>query len=279
MFFQYIIIPVLAILFISCQSDKIEALSNSIPSTLHLDKLEELKIFLAEENSKSLMILVDGKVIVEAYFNGHRPNDLWQWNSAGKTLVTSIIGIAQQEKLLNINDKVSDYLGTGWTNMPIQKENLITIKNLLSMTSGIDDTKQLVIKRNLTHTADAGERWAYGNVFQKLIDVVEKASKQDFNTYFDTKIGKKLGMQGFWRFGQVFKTYRSDTKSMAKFAKLILNNGQWKGEQIIDKNFIKEAINSSQNLNPSYGYMWWLNGKEHFMTPKSQEVFLWKINS
>ncbi len=53
-----------------------------------------------------------------------------------KTLTATLTGIAQQEGLLNINNKVSDYIGTGWTSMPLAKENLITNKHLLSMTSG-----------------------------------------------------------------------------------------------------------------------------------------------
>ena len=61
---------------------------------------------------------------------------LWYWASAGKTLTSTVSGIAQEEGLININNKVSDYLGTGWTSESLDKENLITCKNLLSMNSG-----------------------------------------------------------------------------------------------------------------------------------------------
>ena len=56
-----------------------------------------------------------------------------------KTLTATVTGIAEQEGYLNINDKVSDYLGTGWTSAPSLKENLITNKHLLTMSSGLDD--------------------------------------------------------------------------------------------------------------------------------------------
>ena len=115
---------------------------------------------------------------MEEYFNGHTATSSWQWNSAGKTLVATTTGIAQQEELLNINDKVSQYLGTGWTIEPLEKENLITSRHLLTMTSGINDESDLVIKPNLTYLADAGTRWSYHNVFQKLMDVVAAASNQ-----------------------------------------------------------------------------------------------------
>jgi len=49
---------------------------------------------------------------LENYFNGHDANSLWYWASAGKTLTSTMTGIAQQEGLLNINNKVSQYIGT-----------------------------------------------------------------------------------------------------------------------------------------------------------------------
>lgn len=210
---------------------------------------------------------------MEEYFNGHTRSAEWEWNSAGKTLVTTTIGISQQENLLNINNKVSDYLGTEWTNMPLEKENLITVRHLLTMTSGIDDTRQLVIKSNLTYIADAGTRWAYGNVFQKLTNVVAGVSNKDFETYFNEKLKNRIGMDGRWNFGIIYTIYHSTTRSMARFGLLALNKGKWRNEQIVDEAFFSESINTSQDLNPSYGYMWWLNGKEKFMLPGSQTFF------
>jgi CubicO group peptidase (beta-lactamase class C family) len=131
-----------------------------------------LKEYLSQKNTKSFIILVNGRIVMEEYFEGHTENSSWAWNSAGKTLVAAITGFAQQEGLLNINNKASDYLGAEWSSMPSAKENLITVKNLLNMTAGNDDTKQYVIKANISYVADAGIRWAYSNVFQKLMDVV-----------------------------------------------------------------------------------------------------------
>lgn len=235
--------------------------------------IEDLKTFLAEKNSKSFMILVNGRIALEAYFNGHGKDATWQWNSAGKSLVSATTGIAQQEGLLNINNPVNQYLGIGWTSESTAKENLITVKHLLSMTSGLDESSDIVIKSKLTYVADAGTRWAYSNVFQKLMDVVSVASKQYFENYFNTKIKNKLGMDGFWNDGLIFKIYNSNTRSMARFGLLALNKGNWNNEQIINEDFFSESIKSSQNINPSYGYLWWLNGKNMFMVPGSQDVF------
>lgn len=235
--------------------------------------IDSLKDFLAEKNTKSFMILVNGKIVIEEYFHGHTANTNWEWNSAGKTLVATTIGIAQQEGLLSIHHKVSDYLGTSWTNMPLEKENLISVRHLLSMASGIDDTKQLVIKSNLNYVADAGTRWAYGNVFQKLTDIVAEASHQNYESYFNAKLKNKIGMNGQWNVGLIFTIFHSNTRSMARFGLLALNKGKWQNEVIIHEDFFTESIQSSQNINPSYGYLWWLNGKEKHMIPGEQTVF------
>ena len=231
-----------------------------------------LKAYLIEKNTKSFMILVNGRIVMEEYFNGHTANDTWEWNSAGKTLVTATTGIAQQEGLMNIEDKVTKQLGN-WTSMPSEKENLITSRHLLTMTSGINDEKELVIRSNLSYMADAGTRWSYHNVFQRLMDVVAAASKQDFETYFNAKLKNKIGMDGFWNNGVLFKLYHSNTRSMARFGLLALNLGKWKNETIVDEKFFKESVTTSQNINPSYGYLWWLNGKTKYMLPGGQTVF------
>ena len=237
------------------------------------NKLEELKSFLIDENTKSFMILANGRVVVEEYYNGHTASDAWQWNSAGKTLVTATTGIAQQNGLIDINNKVSDYIGNEWTSTTTQQEDLITVKNLLSMTSGLDDEPQLVIKPNLTYLADASTRWAYGNVFQRLMNVVEDAGGVEFENYFNNELRDKIGMEGFWNNGIIYRIYNSNTRSMARFGLLASQNGNWDGEQIINENFFIESKTTSQNINPSYGYLWWLNGKSKYMLPSTQTEF------
>ncbi len=235
--------------------------------------VQPLKDYLQQKNSRSFMILVNGRIVMEAYFNGHTPTSSWQWNSAGKTLVSAATGIAQQEGLLDINTPVSGYLGNGWTSEPIEKEILITPKHLLSMTSGINDENERVVKSNLTYLADAGTRWSYHNVFQRLMDVVGAAANEDFETYFNARVKNKIGMDGFWNNGLIFRVYHSNTRSMARFGLLALNKGKWNNEQVINESFFQESISSSQNINPSYGYLWWLNGQSTAMLPGSQAIY------
>jgi CubicO group peptidase (beta-lactamase class C family) len=243
-------------------------------------EVQPLLDFLEAKHSKSFMILVNGRIVMENYFNGHSATTNWYWASAGKTLTSTVTGIAEQEGLININNKVSDYLGTSWTSAPLAKENLITCKNLLSMNSGLDDTLgDDVSPANLQYVADAGNQWAYHNVFVKLQDVVEQASGQSWNTYFNTKLRDKIGMgsTGFWFNATGANTglriYFSTTRSMARFGLLALNNGKWNNNQVINSNYLNSATSTSQSINQAYGYLWWLNGKTSYHLPQTQLQF------
>ena len=61
---------------------------------------------------------------------------------------------------------------------------------------------------------------------------------------------------------------------MARFGLLMLNNGVWDGNTIMnDQSYLYDMIHPSQELNESYGYLWWLNGYDSFMYPQSQITF------
>lgn len=237
--------------------------------------VQPLLDYLALKNSKGFIILVNGKIVLENYFNGHSASTGWYWASAGKTLTATMTGIAQQEGLLNINNKVSDYIGTGWTSMPLAKENLITNKHLLSMTSGIEDIANGddVTPAKLTYKADAGTRWAYHNVYVKLQDVIAAASGQTWSNYFNSKLRDKIGMTGAWLQVDNNSVYFSTTRSMARFGLLMLNRGKWENSTILNEAYFNEAANTSQNINLGYGYLWWLNGKTSYHLPQSQLQF------
>lgn len=235
--------------------------------------VQPLKDFLALKNTKSFIILINGRIVMEEYFNGHSQTTPWYWASAGKTLTSTVTGIAQQEGLLNINNKVSQYIGTGWTSELLAKENLITCKHLLTMTSGLDDSTDAVDPASLIYKDDAGNRWAYHNVYVKLQDVVAAASGQTWNNYFNTKLRDKLGMEGNWFTSGNNIVYSSTSRSMARFGLMALNKGKWNGQQIINETYFTEATNTSQNINLAYGYLWWLNGKTSYHLPSSQLQF------
>ena len=238
------------------------------------DQLPSLLQFLEDNNTKGFIILYRGKIALETYMNGHTENSPWYWASAGKILSTSVVGIAQDENLLSVDDKVSDYLGLGWTSLTTEKENLITNRSLLAMTSGLDEgLGDDVSVENLKYKADTGTRWAYHNVYKKLQDVITVAANQSFTDYFNTKLKNRIGMTGAWITLDNFNVYWSNTRSMARFGLMVSANGTWNDDQIISETFLNEATESSQNINKSYGYLWWLNGKSSYQLPQSQFEF------
>ena len=239
------------------------------------EAVQPLLDYLELKHSKSFMILVNGRIVMENYFNGHSATTNWYWASAGKTLTSTVTGIAEQEGFININNKVSDYIGTGWTSETLAKENLITCKNLLSMTSGIEDIANGddVSPSSLTYKADAGTRWAYHNVYVKLQDVIAQATGQTWANYFNTKLRDKIGMNGSWLTLDNNIVYFSTTRSMARFGLLMLNKGKWKNNTILNEAFFNTATTTSQNINLGYGYLWWLNGKSSYHLPQTQLQF------
>jgi CubicO group peptidase (beta-lactamase class C family) len=237
--------------------------------------VQPLLDYLELKNTKSFIVLVNGRIVLENYFNGHTANTPWYWASAGKTLTTTLTGIAGQQGFLNTNNKVSDYLNIGWTAAPLNKENLITCKHLLTMTSGLDDALgDGVSPANLKYKADAGSRWAYHNVYVKLQDVVAAATNQTWENYFNSQLRDKIGMTGTWlTSGEDLSVYWSNTRSMARFGLLMLNKGKWNSTTIVNENYCTTATTTSQNINLGYGYLWWLNGKTSYHLPQSQLEF------
>ncbi|MFM7299799.1 MAG: serine hydrolase [Crocinitomicaceae bacterium] len=241
-------------------------------------KIDSLYNFLEQNNSKAFILLKDGKIVLEKYFGTHTPTTLWQWASAGKTITSFMTGIAQQEGHLSITDTTSNYLGQGWTNCTPQQEEKITIWNQLTMTSGLDDgvpNGYCTTDTCLIYKADAGTRWAYHNGPYTVLDsVIENATGQTLNNYTTQKLKIPTGMTGtFYQVGYN-NVFFSNARSMARFGSLILNKGNWNGNQIMtDTAYFNDMVNTSQNLNKAYGYLWWLNGKQSYMVPTLQTVF------
>ncbi|MNJ85494.1 putative penicillin-binding protein PbpX [compost metagenome] len=254
--------------------------STTNPATLGWcqDSIDKLYDWLEGSDSKAFIVLKDGKIVLEKYFGTFTADSFYVWNSAGKTLTAYAVGIAQHEGLLDIDDSTSHYLGSGWTNLTTAQENAITIKNQLTMTSGLDDAvpdMNCTDPACLTYKATPGTRWAYHNAPYTLLDsVIEVATGMSLSSWVAQKIGVKIGMTGLYVSAGYNKIFVSKPRSMARFGLLLSQDGYWNGNPVLpDLTFLNEMRNSSQSLNKSYGYLTWLNGKPSFMLPQSQFVF------
>ncbi len=238
-------------------------------------KVDSLYRFLEANGTKAFILLKDGKIVLEKYLNGHSPTSNWYWASAGKSLTATLVGIAQQENYLNISDPTSKYLEKGWTSCPAVQEDKINIRHQLTMTSGLDDgvgDPFCTLKSCLIYKADAGTRWAYHNGPYTLLDgVIEKATGKNLNLYNNQKIKTITGMDGLFIYQDYNNVFFSTARSMARFGLLILNKGNWNGTPVLsDQQYYQDMTNPSQSINESYGYLWWLNGKNSYMVPGAQ---------
>lgn len=232
------------------------------------DRVDSLYQFLEAQHTKGFIILKEGNIVLEQYFDDFTQESNWYWASAGKSLVATLIGIAQAEGALDINDTTSDYLGEGWTSATTQQEAVIKIKHQLSMTTGLSDfadDPNCLTADCLEYLQAPGERWAYYNAPYRLLqDVLSNTSGLSINAHTNQKLGNDIGLSGLW----INHVFWSNARGMARFGHLILTEGMWDGELLLtDQSYFQDMINPSQSLNPSYGYLWWLNGKGQYQVP------------
>jgi CubicO group peptidase (beta-lactamase class C family) len=234
--------------------------------------------FLQQENTKGFLVLKDGKIALEKYFGTFTKDSLWYWASAGKTVTAFLVGQAQEDGYLSIADKSSKYLGPGWTNCTAVQEDKITIRSQLTMTSGLDDgvpDNHCTLDTCLNFLAEAGSRWAYHNAPYTLLEkVLENATGQPINTLTQNKLKARTGMNGWWLTVDYDNVFFSTVRSMARFGLLIEHNGLWNNDTLLpDTAYLHQMVNTSQTMNNSYGYLWWLNGKSSYMLPTVQIIF------
>lgn len=238
------------------------------------ENIDDLYGFLNARGTKGFIALKDGKIVLEKYFGTFTQDSIWYWASAGKSLTAFLTGMAQEKGLFSIEDKTSKYLGEGWTSLLKEKEDKITLRHHLSMTTGLDDNvpdDNCMLPSCLKYKADAGTRWAYHNAPYRLIqNVIAKAWGNTYQNFMNTQLSPKTGIAGLWYDGVLY----SKPRNMARFGLLMLNKGEWGNQKILsDQSFFNSMITPSQMLNKSYGLLWWLNGQTSFMLPDLQLMF------
>ncbi len=242
------------------------------------NQIPNLYSYLQSQDSKAFLVLKDGKIVLEKYFGTFTKDSLWYWASAGKSLTSVLVGKAIEENGLKLTDTSAQYLGNAWTKCPPEKEAQISIWNQLSMTTGLDDNvpdNHCTADTCLLYLADPGSRWAYHNAPYTLLEkVLSNATGTDINSYTQLKLKNKTGMTGFWATIGSDNVFFSKARSMARFGLLVQNNCIWNTDTLLKNSiYVNQMTQSSQSMNPAYGYLWWLNGKQSFMVPGSQIQF------
>lgn len=248
------------------------------PASLGFDAaaLDALSVQAEAGGSNCLVVVKDGKIVEEDYYNGataDAPQEVW---SATKSYSSTLVGIAQDEGLLSIDDLATDSIPE-WAGTPSES---VTVRNLIAndsgrhydfetdylrMAGGAQDKTQFAI--DLDQDAPPGTVWKYNNsAIQTLDRVLTEATGMTADEYADAKLLDPIGMTNSsmskdpTRNTLTFMGLQSTCRDMARFGVLMLNKGNWGGEQIVSEAWVDDATGqASQELNGAYGYLWWLN--------------------
>jgi CubicO group peptidase (beta-lactamase class C family) len=225
--------------------------------------------------SDCLAVARDGKLAGEWYFaQGRREKAQPVW-SATKSFTSVLVGIAQDDGALRLDDKASKWIDE-WKGTAAEE---VTVRDLLSNVSGREwsfqtDYRRLLRARDRTKFAvglkqqhEPGTVWVYNNsAIQTLQRVLREATGKDVGRFAEERLFKPLGMSrtamGADRAGntQTFMGITSTCRDMARFGQLMLQNGKWQGRQIVSAAYVEAATGRpSTKLNAAYGYLWWLN--------------------
>jgi CubicO group peptidase (beta-lactamase class C family) len=249
------------------------AWSQTEPATLGMDvaPLDELAGRIAE-NSQCLTVVKDGQVVYDQAWTGDTETDSEAF-SATKSITSTLVGIAAADGLLDLDDPVAEYVPE-WVGTASED---VTIRNLLSNDSGryhdfatdysglalgAADKTAFAIALDQQHPV--GEHWEYNNsAIQVLEQVMEVATGQDMAEFAEQRLFEPIGMTSeisHDRAGNTlaFMGAQASCHDLARFGHLFLNEGRWDGEQIVPAEWVAEATSPSQELNPDYGFLWWI---------------------
>ena len=258
-----------------------------------LNLLEGLDHF----HTDGLIILHDGKMIFEKYWNGNTKDSKHIAFSVSKSYLSALFGIAIEEGLIkSIDDNVSIYLddfeGTGYED--------VKIKNLLQMSSGIEFNEDYADPnsdinrfaratakgssfRDFAKTLKNGKKQGTYNHYvsidtQVLGMILESVTDMPLREYLYKRIWSKIGTESDAYYiadktgtDMALGGLNATLRDFSKFGQLYLNEGSWDGEQIVPKSWVvKSHTPDAPHLMPNagdlsssewgYGYQWWVPG-------------------
>jgi CubicO group peptidase (beta-lactamase class C family) len=225
-----------------------------------------------EHRGLSVLVMKGEKIIFEDYQNGHKADEPWMLASGTKSFSGVMLAAAIEDKFIkSFDEKVSDTI-TEWKTDT--RRSQITIRQLLSLTSGIDGgqigrvpTYAEAVNKSLE--ADPGTRFEYGpvpfQIFGELMTRKLKPGNEDVMNYLKRRILDQIGLKvSSWRIenGQPLLPQGAalTAREWVKFGLFLKNGGKWNGKQIVKKSLLDELVIGSK-ANPAYGITFWLNRK------------------
>lgn len=256
------------------------------------------------ETLYGLLVIKNGYLVAERYFNTGSVDQLSGRQSATKSFTSALVGIAlDQGTLSSVNQKMMDFFPEFAEQIDDPRKEAITIQDLLQMRSGYPDEEHtspyfdiLLYSNNwhwlphLVHfplTTHPGTEFQYSNLTSHILGIiVARACGTDLESYAQEHLFSPMGaVVGDWtrdadnyNFG-CFEIYVT-ARDMAKFGMMYLNHGMYRGNRILPADWIRDSLQRySENIKRGgkrssrygnfrdlgYGYQWWSSkAGEHY---------------
>jgi CubicO group peptidase (beta-lactamase class C family) len=237
--------------------------------------------FLEDTETQAFIVIQDGEVLYERYFNDTRRDSIVTSFSVAKSFASALVGIAIEEGYIGgVDDPITEYLPELAERHP--RFESITLRHLLMMSSGLDyqadrsllfngddplttyypDQRQISLDN--TQVVDPpGSYFQYNKYHPQLLGIVlERTTGIPVTEYLQTRIWDPLGMEfgGSWSldsdksgFEKMETGVNARAIDFAKFGQLYLNDGNWGGEQVVPEAWVSEST-APQNGSEGEGY-------------------------
>ena len=216
-------------------------------------------------NIQSVMVLQHGKVMYEKWINGGEPQKPHILNSVSKTFTSAAVGLAVNEGLLSLDDKLISFFPDDLPSSVSENLKKVTIHHLLTMNCGHDSEPRRREGDSWVRTFlawpvehEPGTYYCYNSMGTYMLSaIVQKVTGQKIVDYLQPRLFDPLGIDaprwdessqgincGGW--GLYLKT-----EDLAKMGQLLLQKGKWKGKQVLPENYVTEATRAQVPCQPS----------------------------
>jgi len=248
------------------------ATSDFLPADITPEHFAQAAHYSRTHGGVTLRVEQNGSVIDEDYAPGFSSSTPHKIYSGTKSFIGVTALIAQQEGLLNLNERACDTL-TEWRE---DRRREITLNQLLSHTSGLDPDGDLIYPSRdqmaaavRVHLIDPpGIRFHYGAVgYQAFGEILRRKLRRQGRTvegYMRDRLFGPLGLHiADWKHDQadnplLHTGMELSTHDWAKFGEFLLNKGTYKQKQLLDEQLLSLLFIEHES-NPAYGMSFWLN--------------------
>jgi CubicO group peptidase (beta-lactamase class C family) len=274
----------LALAIVFAPTARLPQLGRQVPSNGTPAAIDSLFAALRRDSThdiKGVLVLRDGAVVGESYFNGDTPETLHDIRSATKSITSLLVGIAIDRHFIGgARESLATLLG-------FKELGAVTLEDLLTMRSGLDDDDRdslargnevrldqsddwVKFARGVPLVSAPGTRYVYSSLNAFLAGaVVERATHMSLQQFATGALFQPIGIQRFaWVRGPLGEGSGQGNLSIAlrdmgRIGKLVLDRGVMQGRQVVSAAWVRRSLSpivpiaSVDPYADHYGYMWY----------------------